>query len=273
MRRARQERLWTPARWGAVAAVCAVCVGALVACGGGGARSAGAPGDAYIEQYKHGQYLQAKAGAEKKMASSSGLARDQAALIAGLSAQAEGQRAEAKRLLRPLLTHGDRELAGRAGAALGLIAQEEGDKRGAADLLTEAASKLTGDEAAKAAMYGGDMLLSLGRKEAANAQYASGMRTAVSESLKGELRERLAGWRFTVQLGAFSSFGNAERRAGQVRETARTGGAGEPRILTEVNKGKTMYTVQVGEFVSRQEAAAVKTRLGLEGQITRLERN
>ncbi|MBC7773227.1 MAG: SPOR domain-containing protein [Pyrinomonadaceae bacterium] len=223
-----------------------------------------APSDgAYVERYNHGEYAAAKLEAEAIYKTTTGDARQQAGLIAGLSSQSLGQTADAKKYLRPLLSSKDNAVAGRAGAALGIIARGEGDKVNSAKLFSDAAPKLSGDESAKAAMFAGDAYKSQGKTEAANSQYAAAMQVAMSDTLKKQLQDRMSNRKFTVQVGAFSSRVNADKRLKEVAAKTAAAGLGQPRIVATTAGGKSVFVVQVGEFALRQDAGAAMNRLGV----------
>lgn len=242
----------------------AVLVGGVVmvtqtGCGGGGGVNGGA---AYVQQFARGDYAAAKATALADAERSGGIERDRATLIAGLSAAQLKQNAEAVRLLSPLTTHNDNEIAGRAIAGTGLVARNQGDKSRAATLLADGAKKLTGDTGARAYLASGDAFAELGRKSEAQAQYTSGLGLAQSADLKAALAERATGKRFTVQVGAFSSRANADKRAKEVRGQSISLGLGEPRVFTAVTNGKTTYVVQLGDFPTKQDARNASAKIG-----------
>jgi len=243
---------------GIAAAAVILGAGVLAGCQGSGASST-----VYLQKYDRRDFTGAKAEAVQAYASSTGPQREQAALIAGLSAQSLKQPAEAKRYLRPLLASKNPDIAGRAGAGLGLLARDEGDKTNAAKLFSEAAPKLTGDESAKAAMFAGDAYQSLGRADAAATQYANAKKAIKSPSLLRELADRTSGKTFTVQAGAFSSKPNAEKRARDVASRCVAMGLGQPRVITGTSGGKPMYYVYVGEFALRQDAAEAMRKVGV----------
>lgn len=255
-----------------------VMIGVLASCKGNGgnananAGAKGTSGVGYVDAYHRGNYAAAKTSAVSAYNSSTGSAREQAGLIAGLSAQSLGQKPEAKRYLRPLLASQDPEIAGRAGAGLGLIAREEGDKSGAARILAEAAPKLKGDEAAKAAMFAGDAYKSLGKDAEATAQYAVAAKNVTSQSLRAQIQDRQAGKKFAVQAGAFGTKANAEKRVKEVLPKSTAFGFGTPRIVASTSAGKSVYLVYIGEFGLRQDATEAMMKMKVpEGRVAEVE--
>lgn len=212
--------------------------------------------------------------------------RDEAALIAGLSAFALDRPQEAESWLNPLVGDSDTALSGRAGATLGLIAQSRRDHARAAGLLTDAADKLVGDEAARAAMYAGDSLAALGRRDEARAQYDRAGELARPDSpLRGALAQRASGGPpvtagapalspsqgggFTVQLGAFATRRNADLHAQKIRGRAEGAGLGTPRVVEERDRaGRMLHAVRVGRFPSERAAGEAMQRMGLGGLVT-----
>jgi hypothetical protein len=244
---------------------------ALTACAG--ARSAQTDSTGYVSQYARGDYAAAKSTALAHAQGASGVERDRANLIAGLSAAQLGQNPEATRLLAPLSTNPDREIAGRATAGMGLIARNQGDKAKGAALMAEGAGKLSGDPAAKAYLAAGDAYAELGAKDQAMGQYSAALGAAQTGDLRSTIQQRLEGKRYTVQLGAFTSRSNADKKAGEVRARAVQLGLGAPRIEQGSIRGKASYLVQVGDFASRTEAKTAMLRLGGNAVVTEVDLN
>jgi septal ring-binding cell division protein DamX len=215
-----------------------------------------------VSQYARGDYAAAKATASSQAARSSGIERDRANLIAGLSAAQLGENPEASRLLSPLTTHSDPEIAGRAIAGTGLVARNQGDKARGASLMSDGAKKVTGDMAAKGHMAAGDTYAEIGARDQAMAEYRAGAAVAQRPDLKSSLQERLEGKRYTVQVGAFASRANADRKAGEVRSKAESLGLGAPKVQTGTASGKTSYLVQIGNYPTRQDAKLAALKMG-----------
>ncbi len=216
-------------------------------CRGGGAQGESGPrlhdprpsdGSA-AGDYEAGLYASAYTKATKEAGATSGARHERAALIAGMSAHALDRNADAEHWLGPLTMSKDKEIAGRASATLGLIEQERGRHARAAQLLNEAADKLSGDEAYRA------------RSAAAMSSRAmegggSGGRIAGPAGTLGP---------FTLQLGAFSSRANADKMASTSSASARRAGLGEPQVsVDQDSKGRSLWVVRVGSFPSRAAA-------------------
>jgi tetratricopeptide (TPR) repeat protein len=246
---------------------------------GGCATKTAATGD-YNAQFASGRYAQAYESSSKVAASLHSSNRDQAALIAGLSARSLDRNTDAKRWLTPLAANADAGIAGKACVALGAIAQEEHQHREAADYFMRAGARLPGDDAAHAFMCAGDSYKALGQAEQANAAYQQAKTKLVSDQqLRGEIGDRLAGGgpalppapkqasapaskpvlaahgRFTVQTGAFSTLRRAQSEAKKYSGPTKT-------IPITDHSGKKLYAVQVGRYASKQDADRVRKTLG-----------
>ncbi|MBX3389674.1 MAG: tetratricopeptide repeat protein [Phycisphaeraceae bacterium] len=233
----------------------------------------------YRELYSQHRYAEAYKAALEAETEGSSVQKEQAALIAGLSAAALGKNDQAEKILRPLLKSGDQTVSGKAAAQLGLIAYEQDRHAEASELLTEASNKLTGDEAARASLYAGDTFRAQGRASEARASYERAQSQVQDDStLKVLISDRLAAvtgnqsvgsGQFTVQLGAFSSFQRAQVQADRYRTRAQSAGYPSPRIVqTTSQKGVKVYAVRVGRFQNRGAAEAVQQKLGTEAKIT-----
>lgn len=233
-----------------------LCMTSAVGCAGG--RTPG-----YARDYNAGRFSTAFREATAVAAVQTGAEREEAALIAGLAAHALGDTAHATEWLTPLLASRERTIAGRAAAGLGLIAQGRGDFERAAALLSEAALKLSGDDAAQAAFRAGDAYLELGQTEAARQQFQYAYSQAKDSDLKRALTERLNDHRYTIQLGAFASRRNAERAVREFAAMTMGLGLGTPRVVQTAEHGRTLFLVQAGEFRSQSEADQMKQRLGV----------
>src|SRR5690606_19790353 len=93
--------------------------------------------------------------------------RERAMLIAGLSAQALGQSADAEFWFKQVERSSDPEIAGRARAGIGLLALDAGDHTKAAALLSTASAQLKGDESARASLFAGQAYEAMGRLDRA----------------------------------------------------------------------------------------------------------
>jgi len=244
-----------------IAAVAAVLLAAGLL-GGAGCASTGRT--VYERDYQAGRYSTAYASAKARAGDPNRPgAEERAALVVGLSAHAMGEDVEAERWLRPLRGSRNAEIAGKALATLGLIASERDEHERAAALLSEAANKLEGDDAAYAAFHAGEAYASLGRIDAARLQYNAAYAAADDPELQRRVTERLSRSAFTLQLGAFSSRHNAQQAVREFTPITVGVGLGAPRIIrAERSGGRVLYLVQVGRFNDRDDASVARQRLG-----------
>lgn len=255
----------------ALAGAAAVGILAITGCASG-SRSGSRAAPDYLTSYTSRDYASAYDQAAAAAGSSSGAARDEAALVAGLSAHALERPDEAERWLSPLRDHADAGVSGRASATLGLIEQSRGNHEQAVGLLTAASDKLAGDEAARAALFAGDSYAAMGQPEQARAQYARAQSLVRTDaSIKEMIAERQRGGTYTVQLGAFASKKNAQTQASKTQAAASKLGLGAPRVVQHRDtKGRQLYAVRVGRFSTAQQAQEAMGKLGMGGIVARV---
>jgi len=258
--------------------VAALALGLIASLGGCSSAQTGSKGD-YVKDYESGRYTEAYDAASKQATQGPAAKRDQAALIAGLSAQALNRDDEAVKYLSQAVENPDPKICGEAGAALGLIASERGDHLEAAEQLAKAGGRLQGDNAARAYMYSGDAYKSLGKTTEAKAMWSLAQTKVEKDAgLRVMIGDRLAAAskpptpppatakgpvRFTVQVGAFSSYTNAQQQLARFRAY------GSPRVVEITDKqGRKLFAVRVGSFATRPEADQVKNNIGKEAVIT-----
>jgi cell division septation protein DedD len=246
----------------------------------GGCASNQATSSNYNAQFASGRYSEAYETSSKVALSMKAIDRDQASLVAGLSARALGRKDDAKHWLTPLTFNADPAITGKASVALGAIAHEEGRNKEAADLFTKAGNRLTGDDAAHALMCAGDSLKALRKPAEATEMYEQAKAKVVSDQqLRIEIGDRLAGagpvstskaspskvspakstvgGRYTVQTGAFSTLKKAKTEAKKYTSQGST-----KAIPITDGSGKKLYAVQVGRFSTKQDAEMVRRSVG-----------
>ncbi|MDX2148264.1 MAG: SPOR domain-containing protein [Planctomycetota bacterium] len=219
-----------------------------------------APSGGYTDLYRSGAYAEAYSSATQAYLAQTSGKRDDAALIAGLSAQAMNKREDAERWLTPLLKSGDRAMAGRAGAALGLLAQDSRNHQEAARLLEDAGEKLTGDERARAFLYAGDSQRALKKDTEAQALYQRALKAAErDEHVKSVIASRIAGVPPPPRPTTNPAGSGGTRLLADSSTTARDpsrdkswSGLDSPLWFRSSATGA--YTVQAGAFSSRSRA-------------------
>lgn len=229
----------------------------------------------YSQAFAQGRYAEAYEEASRVAGSPGASGKAQAALVAGLSAQALGRPDDADRWLRPLTVEPNREISGTAGAALGLIEQERARHPQASTLLLAAAEKLEGDESARAFMYAGDSLTKQGHLgDAKNAYQQATARAGNDRALKTMIADRQSGSmairqaatpgpvKYSVQAGAFSSRNNA------ITQARALASRGAPRVVEITDsKGRRLYAVRLGMFTSRQDAESLRAKIGATARV------
>lgn len=236
----------------------------------------------YTQLFDSGKFAEAQAAAATAAKTAATTEdREQAMLIAGLSAHARDRSYEAVPYLTPLLDSDDEAIVGKAEATLGLIALQKGQNDQAAEYLSAASEKLTGDNAARAALYAGDALRAAGKQDEAQAQYEKAQSLArVDSVMKATIEDRLKGGpavkpaagkksgTYSIQLGAFTNQQRAQAAADRVRSKAQSLSLGSPRLIESSSKGKKVVLVQVGKFGTKQAAESAKVKLGQQAFVT-----
>ena len=231
------------------------------------------PAPRAAEAYEAGEYAKAYNDATAEHGRTTGLRRDRAALMAGLSAHALGRQDDARSWLRPLTSHSDRDISGRASAALGLVEADRRHHESAAALLSAAGRKLSGEAAANANFQAAESYAALGRHSTARLHYRLARASAGDAGLRALIDERLAMDGFALQFGAYSTMVNAERRLAEIRAWVSALGLGEPRIVERFGShGKTLYLVHVGSYATEREANDARARLAGGAVVARAER-
>mgnify|MGYP001502791369 CR=1 FL=1 len=216
-----------------------------------------------LARYEAHDYQAAMRLAKASHGRTAGAKQEEAAFIVGMSAYELKRYDEAEVWLRPLTRSTDKAIAGRASATLGLIAASQGVYTTAALDLMAAGRKLEGDEGARAMLMAGDCYRLVGRLDAATSAYALGKGMAQSAKLKETLASRQENSAYTVQFGAFSSYGNATRALEGARMRAAAQGLPAPTIVSSTDvTGRTLYLVQAGKYPTKDQAAAARVRLG-----------
>jgi hypothetical protein len=215
-----------------------------------------------VDLYNTKRYPDALRVAEADALTMKGRDKEVAQLTAGLSAYALNQSALAKHHLDSLTGSSDPQIAGRAEAVLGQIAEKAGNKQYAADLFKRASAHLEGDDSARAAVRAGNSLAKLNKPAEAQTQYRNAAKEADSLAIKQTATKLGQPGPFTIQVGAFTNRAGAEKKLAQMRPATIKAGMGSPRIVPDNINGKPGYSVQVGMFPTRVAAESGKTKLG-----------
>lgn len=211
------------------------------------------PAEDYAAMYATGQYQAALEASSKVAGSLRAYDKAKASLIAGLSAQALNRNTEAKKFLTPLLEENDPGIAGKAAAALGLIAQEAGQHAEAANLLSAASKQLLNDDKARAAMYAGDSFRAIGKLDEAQRHYLLAQEAIREE---GNLR-LLVGERLT-SLGKQVAVKNAMPKQNGTVSTKTSTGSTAPSKTTTTAVTPPLRTGQSGSAQNGGTLATAK---------------
>ena len=224
---------------------------ALVLGGCQSARSIHAAGNpTYITLYRAGAYNEAYEAAKAVPTTPHGSER----LIAGMSLAAMGRNDEAQSWLKPLTASADKNIRGRAEAALGLVYADEEKHSEAARMLQAASDDLAGPMKGWAAHYGAQEF-----GYAGDNMRADRMRSVAELRGPSDLPTVNEG-QFTVQLGSFSSRSRAQSRVRATTPTAQNAGLDLPRVELTIANNKPLYAVRVGRFENSAEAQRASQR-------------
>lgn len=200
-------------------------------------------------------------------------ARDQAALVAGMSAYELRRYDDAERWLRPVTRSLDREASGRAFATLGLVGVRRDRYATAALDLMSAGRRLQGDDSAQAHYFAGECYTLMGDLDRARGAYNRALATAQTPALRERVGQRLADSDYTLQLGVFSNRANADALLAKATRQSSQRGLGTPSVAQTTDvAGRTVFLVQLGRFKNRTEAVAARARLGMESVIVPAKR-
>lgn len=215
-----------------------------------------------VDLYNARYYREAKDKAEAALPTANGRDREVLQLTAGLSSHALKQPALAQHYLEGLTGSADPQIAGRAEATLGQIAQQRGNHQYAADLFNRASKKLDGDDSARAAMRAGESLSIMGNQTAATQQFRTAAENADTARLKQHADRLSKQGPFTIQAGAYSTRANADKRAAELAAMTQRAGLSRPLVMPDSINGRPGFSVRIGTFASRGEANTARAKLG-----------
>lgn len=210
--------------------------------------------DSAIRDYEAARYKQAYDTAWLARRASSGLKRQEAAYVAGISAMKMDRPVTARQLLEEAAATSNRQLAGTSGVTLATLLLEDGEPLAAAQAFDRAADQLTGSDALKA-------------RQAAAAAYKTAGRPDIAQSrMSGSPSPSpMVSGAFTIQGGAFHDKVRATARAKELSNAARLTSLGTARIVPARVKGKPGFLVQIGSYDTRTDAESMRRVLGIPG--------
>jgi len=192
--------------------------------------------------------------------STTGVAGDEAAYMAGSCCAKVDRPADAERHLLRATRSSDARLAGQAMAELGLLYLRAGQDGRAADMLEASAERLTGQDRANAYFYAGVARQQLSQHDQARVNFALARGGSNDRSFNTRVDTHMRRGGFTLQVGAFKDVANARRAATDIAGRAAALKIGPP-VLTRSSDGR-LTRVQVGRFSTLSQAQAAKQRLG-----------
>lgn len=221
--------------------------------------------------YEAEQYSAAFSQGEALYNSSRGQTRDHVAYITGLCAFQLNQPFKVRQYLQPLINNTNPLIAGNSAATLGLSELQAAESNLAAEHLIKASELLKREDKAKACYYAGLAYQQMGRTSAARTQFIIAMGASKDSAFKHMVQAELNQTGFTIQLGLFREYENAERIANDFNATNAAKDLGQARIVTvSDDAGRTIYQVQVGRFQSMQSADRARNKITMPSIVTTL---
>ena len=218
-------------------------------CAGGAGTRAG-----YRDHYEAGRYPLAYSSAQAAAGSPGSVS--EAALVAGLAAEAMRDDMRARQWLEPI-ARGGGALAPRARAGLALIELRTGNPLIAARELEAASVQMTGQDAREAARVAADAYERAGRPEDARRLRDRAVGGGQALATPGAMGP------YSLQLGAFSTRSRAEQRLAEVRAAVGPPGRGAPPRARGARGGRGRGRRRAGQFNTSEEADRARRTLGV----------
>ena len=216
--------------------------------------------DDAFSHYDRGAYRDAYEVAKSQ---NSGQNADSGNFIAGLSAYRLGKAIDAIRHLKAVSNTSHPEMSTTANATLGLIYEGRQDYSSALRYYTKALKHAKNEDLARTHYQVGVVQQKLGQWSSARSHFSLASTKTRNYALKAQAMQKLNATGFTIQLGAYASRSNANKRAVAVSSVSKRLGFGSPRIvMSKISSGATRYLVQVGRFSTYESARSGQRRLG-----------
>jgi len=213
--------------------------------------------------YNGGDYHGAYRRATHVYSIARGSTRDEAAYLAGISAQRLGNGPAAQSHLQAAARAADRRLAAEANASLGLLHSEQGRFDLAARDLTRAAADLEGQDKANAHFYAAVAQQKLGQWPQARTNLVLARAATQDPAFRHQVEAQLAVTGYTIQVGAFRSEANARTAADRAAPAATSQRVGLPRLVASTDsRGLPVTLVHVGRYATFAAANQARHQLG-----------
>lgn len=244
---------------------CMVAVGLMAA--GCGAQSDQRLKEAY-DAYDRHDYATALNKAEQSLQAATGPTADEAAYLAGRSAQELEQTAKAQQYFNRASRSSNPQLAGDSFASLGLILAQQERFDQAASVFLQAAQKLSGQDRAEAYFHAAAAQQKIGQWSQARANLALARKSSTDQSFLANVAQQLRTNGYTLQVGAFADAGNAQRAIQAFLRDRRVLQIGGPRLVDAADaQGRSLTLVQIGRFSTYAAARSARTKAGLDSAI------
>lgn len=232
---------------------------------------AGCGTDHYIHQLQKAQqaYTQQDYAKTKRLAVGVASANNpnlstQGHYLAGVSSRRLGQNQEAHRYLKAATRSTDRSLAGDAWAELGFMYNHQDQFRQAARAFIAAAQYLGGQDRSNAYFQAGIAQQKLGFWPAARSSLTLARGYNKDAAMGTQIQDYLNTVGFTLQVGAYRSQANAQKRIQEVANRTQHLPMGLPKISSIYSGQGTYYRVHVGRFTDYPSAASARKLMAYE---------
>ena len=228
--------------------------------------------DDALRAYEGGRYQEAlRMSRDVQSRATDPAERQQAAYVAGCSAQELSRKDEARAAFAIAARSNDPVVAGRALVMQGNMAAEEKRWGDAETLFSQAAGKLRGRDAELAREQARDASAqAAAARKAAQAPVAqppagtspAGAPTVSPPSPPPAPAPTPAGpW--TIKTGAFANETGAQQHARNIAKAAKAAGLKPPKVRAATGPSGKLWVVEVGEFATKAEAEQKVKRLGV----------
>lgn len=192
-----------------------------------------------------------------------GPAAQQAAYMAGMSAYKLGRSTEAIQQLSSAAQSSDKGMAGDALATMGLLYARQNNHTRAAQAFLAAAGRLQEQGRANAYFFAAVSEQKIGHWALARTHLSLARNDSRDTNFKQQVDDQLAVTGYSLQVGAFADDDNANAAAAKWSKRVGDLHIGWPRLVRQTTSdGKTVTTVQIGQFSSYTTALMARKEIG-----------